>query len=297
VCSSDLQRYRRTGVPLRVRTFAATHGLLAAGARAPRLAAVGTRVAGRVLGRRLPTPRRAWSPPRPPDGRPDVALMMDTFTRYLHPEVGIAAVAVFAAVGLRVAVVDPGCCGRAQYSQGRLVAARRQLRGALGRLAPYAIEGVPVVTLEPSCWSMLTDDAAYLLDDPRIETVGAAIETFEQSLLRIGVPELRPRTGTAVVHRHCHDRALAGPDALTRLVGAIPGLDVVGSGAGCCGMAGAFGYAQPELSRAIAEDRLVPAARAGDFVVAHGSSCRQQVTEVARRPAVHPAVLIAAQLP
>ena len=116
-------RYRRTGVPLRVRAFGATHGLLATGARVPRLAALGTRIAGRALGRRPPAPRRAWAPPKPPDGRPDVALMMDTFTRYLHPEVGVAALAVFAAAGARVAVVDPGCCGRAQYSQGRLAAA------------------------------------------------------------------------------------------------------------------------------------------------------------------------------
>ena len=55
--------------------------------------------------------------------------MMDTFTRYLHPEVGDAALAVFAAAGVRAAVVDPGCCGRALYSQGRLDAARRHLNG------------------------------------------------------------------------------------------------------------------------------------------------------------------------
>ena len=137
------------------------------------------------------------------------------------------------------------------------------------------------MTLEPSCWSMLTDDAKHLVDDPRTATVAAGIETFEQALLRIGVPELLPRTGTVVVHRHCHDRAGAGPDALTQLVGCVPDLEVVDSGAGRCGMAGAFGYAHPELSRAIAADRSAPAARAADFVVAHGSSCRQQVTELA----------------
>jgi len=203
---------------------------------------------------------------------------------------------VFGAAGVRAAVVDPGCCGRTLFSQGRVAAARRRLSGALGRLAPYAIEGIPIVTLEPSCWSMITDDAATLLDDPRTGPVAAAVETFEQALLRIGVPELRPRGGVAVVHRHCHDRAGGAPDHLTELVHMVPGLEVRGSGAGCCGMAGAFGYAHPELSRRIAEDRLAPAARAGDFVVAHGSSCRQQVADVAARPALHPAVLIAEQL-
>jgi Fe-S oxidoreductase len=290
------ERYARTGVPLRARAFGATHTLLAAGARVPALAGLGGRVAGYVLGRRPPTPRRAWAPASPGPERPDLALMMDTFTRYLHPEVGQAALDVFAAARVRVAVVDPGCCGRPLLSQGRVVAARARLDGALGRLAPYAIEGIPIVTLEPSCWSMLTDDAPTLVDDPRVAPVAAAIETFEHALLRIGVPDLRARHGTAIVHRHCHDRTAGEPDYLTELVRMVPGLEVRPSGAGCCGMAGAFGYAHPELSRRIAEDRLVPAARAGDLVVAHGSSCRQQVADFAARPALHPAVLVAQQL-
>ena len=290
------ERHARRGVPLRTRAFGATHTLLAAGSRVPALAGLGARVAGGLLGRRPPAPRRAWTPAAPGPERPDLALMMDTFTRYLHPEVGRAALAVFAAAGARVAVVDPGCCGRPLLSQGRVRAARTRLDGALTRLAPYAIEGIPIVTLEPSCWSMLADDAATLIDDPRTATVATALETFEQALLRIGVPGLRARRGVAVVHRHCHDRTAGGPDSLTELVGMVPGLEVRPSGAGCCGMAGAFGYAHPELSRRIAEDRLVPAARAAQFVVAHGSSCRQQVTEFADRPALHPAVLLAEQL-
>ncbi len=290
------ERYARTGVPWRARAFGATHTLLATGARAPALATLGARLAGRAVGRPLPVPTRAWAPPSPGPGRPTLALMMDTFTRYLHPEVGQAALAVFAAQGARVAVVDPGCCGRPLLSQGRVAAARRRLGAALGRLAPYAIEGIPIVTLEPSCWSMLTDDACTLVDDPRTGPVADAIETFEQAVLRLGIPQLRPLSGTAIVHRHCHDRTAGEPDHLTEVVRAVPGLEVRASGAGCCGMAGAFGYAHPELSRRIAEDRLVPAAQSGDFVVAHGSSCRQQVTEFAARPAVHPAVLIARQL-
>ena len=289
-------RHQRDGVPVRARAFGATHTLLAAGSRVPALARVGTRVAGLVLGRRPPAPVRAWNPPRAGAERPDVALMMDTFTRYLHPEVGAAAIAVLEATGSRVAVVDPGCCGRPLLSQGRVDAARKRLRGALDRLAPYAIEGIPIVTLEPSCWSMLTDDARSLVDDLRVGPVAEAIETFEQAVLRIGVPALRPRHANAVVHSHCHEAATGGANRLLELVRCVPGLVATASGAGCCGMAGAFGYAHPELSRQIAADRLVPAARAGDLVIAHGSSCRQQVIELADRPAIHPAVLLAQQL-
>jgi Fe-S oxidoreductase len=290
------QRYRRDGTPLQARAFGATHTLLAVGARMPALARAGTHIVGRVLGRRPPAPVRPWHPPTVGTERPDVALMMDTFTRYLHPEVGAAACAVLEATGARVAVVDPGCCGRPLLSQGRVDAARKRLEGALGRLAPYAIEGIPIITLEPSCWSMLTDDAHALTDDLRVATVAGAIETFEAAMLRIGVPALRPRHATAIVHSHCHERATGDPQRLLELVRCVPGLVAAPSGAGCCGMAGAFGYQHPDLSRQIAADRLVPAARAADLVIAHGSSCRQQVIELADRPAIHPAVLLAQQL-
>ena len=61
-------------------------------------------------------------------------------------------------------------------------------------------------------------------------------------------------------------------------------------------MAGSFGYRHPELSRAIAEDRLLPAAAAADLVVADGTSCRAQLTELGETRAVHSAQLVAEAL-
>jgi len=122
----------------RVRALAKrTHELLALGSRAPRLARLGAAVAERVLGERPPVPVRGWrrasanwpSTPRPigraPARRP-VALMADTFTRFLEPGIGDAAVRVLEAAGARVRVVDPGCCGRPLLSQGLVAAARRR---------------------------------------------------------------------------------------------------------------------------------------------------------------------------
>jgi Fe-S oxidoreductase len=144
---------------------------------------------------------------------------------------------------------------------------------------------------------MLTDDAITLSDDPRLKEIRDAILPFEQIVIDRGLPDLRPRPEVAVVHSHCHTRANGSGDALRELVEMIPELTVRPSGAGCCGMAGAFGYEHPELSRQIAEMQLLPAARTADVVVAHGASCRQQIADLADRPTLHPAVLIAAQLP
>ena len=81
------------------------------------------------------------------------------------------------------------------------------------------------------------------------------------------------------------------------LLSRIPGATVTDLDAGCCGMAGSFGYAEEhfEVSRKIAERRLLPAARGmtpGDVLVAAGTSCRHQVEDLAGIEAIHPAILL-----
>lgn len=287
-------RHRRDGIPLRTRALGDVRRGLSVAARLPEpLRRIGARAVSRRVGRSVPVPGARWRPRGTDTGGPPLALLADTFTTHLHPEVGDAAVRVLGACGASVRVIDAGCCGRPLLSQGLVDAARRRLSAMLDRLAPLAVAGIPVVTLEPSCWSMLLDDAPSLLPgDPRPRWVAETLRTFEDAVIELGLPTLVPCPGSVVVHEHCHARALGAADGTVRLARAVPGLDVRPSGAGCCGMAGAFGYEHPQLSRRIAEDRLLPAVRGADLVVAHGTSCRQQVAELAGVPVVHPAQLL-----
>ena len=73
--------------------------------------------------------------------------------------------------------------------------------------------------------------------------------------------------------------------------------EVVELDAGCCGMAGAFGYEQEhyEVSRLVGEQRLFPALRETSpdtVVVAPGFSCRMQIEHFTGRKALHPAILL-----
>src|SRR6185436_10374362 len=91
---------------------------------------------------------------------------------------------------------------------------------------------------------------------------------------------------TILLHGHCHQKAMGALAAAKSLLARIPGSAVVDPDAGCCGMAGSFGYMRDhfEISRAIGERRLLPAARAlgpDDVMVASGTSCRQQVLDLA----------------
>lgn len=289
-------RHRATGLPLTARIAGHAHRLLALGSRAPALARVGAGLAARHVGRRPPAPVARWRPRTTATEGHRVALMADTFTRFLHPEIGDAAIRVLEAAGARVEVIDPGCCGRPLLSQGLVAAARATALRTLERLAPLAKEGLPIVVLEPSCWSMLVDDVETLLPgEPRAGKVARQVVSFETALGALEPLHLVGDASDVLVHAHCHSRALGDGNAvLEALIGETPG--VRPSPPRCCGMAGAFGYAHPDLSRRIAELGVAPAARSADVVVAAGTSCRAQIQDVAGCRALHPAEYLAARL-
>jgi Fe-S oxidoreductase len=169
------------------------------------------------------------------------------------------------------------------------------------RLLPLATSGVPIVGLEPSCILTLRDELVKLLpgdDDAR--TVSRHVLLFEEALDRWETPRLKPLESAVIFHPHCHTKALARPGATIEALGRIPAARVEMLDAGCCGMAGSFGYRAEtyDLSVAMARDRLVPAVHAKPeaIVVAQGTSCRSQIADVAGRRAVHPAQLLADQL-
>ena len=90
--------------------------------------------------------------------------------------------------------------------------------------------------------------------------------------------------------------------ATSSLLARIPLASVVDLDAGCCGMAGSFGYDKKhyDVSLAIANRKLIPAVKdkaPSDIVVATGTSCRHQVVELTGTNAVHPAILIRSLLP
>jgi Fe-S oxidoreductase len=100
-----------------------------------------------------------------------------------------------------------------------------------------------------------------------------------------------------LVHGHCHQKSMGLLASSKALLSRIPASSVVDLEAGCCGMAGSFGYSRKhyDVSRRIGERRLLPAARdqgANSVLVASGVSCRHQVGDFAHVRALHPAELL-----
>ncbi|MFJ8465400.1 FAD-binding and (Fe-S)-binding domain-containing protein [Streptomyces swartbergensis] len=327
----------RLPVWLRAVTRTRTARLVNALARMRPFARAAKRLGGIAPEREIPrvatrTFSRWWERRRGEDGAAGrgrlVVLWPDTFTEYLSPSVGQAAVRVLEAAGLRVALpptvhlakppvgdgrtvaLDPlsllrgrgrVCCGLTYVSTGQLDRARAVMRRTLDLMEPVLETDAPVVVLEPSCAAALRTDVPELLnDDPRAARLAARVLTFAETLERHAPDWTPPRVDRPVAGQtHCHQHAVLG-DAADRRLRQAALLSGELSG-GCCGLAGNFGFEKGhyEVSTACAEEQLLPSVRDapdGTVVLADGFSCRTQLEQLAGVRGRHLAEVLAAAL-
>jgi len=240
--------------------------------------------------------------PTSPGGQ--VVLWPDSFTSYLAPEVGVAAVAVLEDAGFEVVLpTGPVCCALTWISTGQLGVAKRVLRRSLRSLEGYLDAGVPVVVLEPSCLAVFRHDAPALLPADRGAQLAQGLTFTLAELLAAYAPGWTPpQVGVdALVQTHCHQHAVIGFDADRALMEAA-GISASVPDSGCCGLAGNFGFeaGHYEVSQAAGERVLLPAVRAASpatVIVADGFSCRTQIEQGTDRRPWHLAQVLAAALP
>jgi len=261
----------------------------------PRFSRLLKRMGGIAPERSLPTVATEtftrWLRRNPGSGGQPVVLWPDTFTNFFSPSVGIAAVKVLRAAGFDPVLPNGSvCCGLTWVSTGQLSVARKVMRRTLRVLSPHA--GVPIVGLEPSCLSALNEDLP--------ELTGEKLKAFTLAgFLAQHAPEWTPPevSREAITQVHCHQHATLGFTDETALL-AKAGVRNSRLPAGCCGLAGNFGFEREhyEVSQALAEQALLPAVRDAEpstLVIADGFSCRTQVAQGSDRTAVHLAEVLA----
>jgi FAD/FMN-containing dehydrogenase/Fe-S oxidoreductase len=223
-----------------------------------------------------------------------VVLWADTFNNYFKPETGRAAWEVLTHAGFRVMVAqDHLCCGRPLYDFGMLDKAKLYLQRILQVLGSEIDAGLPIVVLEPSCASVFRDELRNLFpEDPRADRLRRQTFLLSEFLQHHAggyqPPQLREKV---LLHGHCHHKAImkmTDEEALLRRMGS----DLKALDAGCCGMAGPFGFEKEKyaVSQAIGERVLLPAVRQADsntLVVSDGFSCREQIFQATGRKALH----------
>jgi len=151
--------------------------------------------------------------------------------------------------------------------------------------------------LEPSCCSVFRDELTNLFPNfPRAERLKKQTFTLSEFLERQDGFAAPPLERKALIHGHCHHKAVMRMKAEESIFKKI-GLDYKMLDSGCCGMAGSFGFESDkyDLSVKVGERVLLPAVRNADpstLLVADGFSCREQISQLTTRQALHTAEVL-----
>jgi FAD/FMN-containing dehydrogenase/Fe-S oxidoreductase len=229
-----------------------------------------------------------------------VILWDDTFVRYNEPHIGKAAVKVLEALGYRVSLARRRqCCGRPAFSQGNLDQAAKFGKTNIDLFSSLQDSTSPILFLEPSCYSMFAEDYREL-KIPNAEAVAKRCFLFEQFVndaLERAPGRFSERTESVAIHAHCHAKSLLRTNFMAELVEKLPGRRAKVLDTGCCGMAGAFGMMERkrDLSLQVAAPLLekLNAETAATTIVASGTSCRHQISELSGRHPKHMAEVLA----
>ncbi|WP_326808713.1 FAD-binding protein [Streptomyces sp. NBC_01775] len=263
---------------------------------------------GRRRGGAAPATTRRPAPASQDEGvspQGELTFLADSFTTYTEPAIGRAAIELLEHAGWRVRLESRGCCGRSSLSKGLVDDARAKAAHLARLLTEESAPGSPVVGCEPSCLMTLRDEHKALLPgDPAVQDLAGRVRQVEELLVEAideGRLRLRddvwPAGRRVLYHGHCHQKAEVGTAATVALLSRIPGAQVEEVDAGCCGMAGSFGFESEhyDLSMTVGQDRLFPAVNAeppDTVIAATGVSCRQQVHHGTHRRARHPLELV-----
>jgi FAD/FMN-containing dehydrogenase/Fe-S oxidoreductase len=327
------QRRATKGVSLRSRVFGEFAKTARAAARWPAAANWFARsrltapVLKRLLGvapqRALPQfaseTFRAWLqrnpvalvPPANVARRGRVHLFVDEFTDHQEPELARDAVELCTALGYEVVVAEHGESGRSLISKGLLPEAREAARRNVTALHGRVSASEPLIGLEPSALLGFRDEYPLLVGAdlrPQAEALAPHCLLFEEWIARearagrISADDFAAEPAEILVHGHCHQKALSRFEDAVAALSLPRGHHVRTIAAGCCGMAGAFGYEKEHyaVSMQIAELALLPAVRAAGpevLIVAAGTSCRAQIEHGAGRRALHPVQALRRALP
>jgi FAD/FMN-containing dehydrogenase/Fe-S oxidoreductase len=240
---------------------------------------------------------------------PSVLFLPDPYSHYVEPQVEQAAFDLLSELGFNVKVLPAMGAGAALFSKGFLQAARQHAISVLGAINHFDPNGVlPVVGIEPPEIYMLKNDYADLLPEhaEELSRRKSRVWLLDEFLIRserISNLEINAPLQRIKFHPHCHQSAEGpsddglptGPKASVELLRAC-GFDVEQTNAGCCGMAGTFGYEAEhyDLSQKIGALKLFPQINErGDAVVAStGTACRMQIVQGTGVAAEHPIAIV-----
>tara|TARA_B100000749_G_scaffold230500_1_gene187038 strand:+ start:40 stop:624 length:585 start_codon:yes stop_codon:yes gene_type:complete len=182
-------------------------------------------------------------------------------------------------------------------SKGLLDAAKTNAEANLDKLYGYVEQNIPVVGCEPSCLLTFKDEYPDLTRNAKAKQLADnsfmidefLVGLYNEGRLRLNWSSIQKKV---LLQAHCHQKSAMGTATSVSALDLVPGYDVELIEAGCCGMAGSFGYEKEhyDLSMKIGGEALFPAILAKDEdweIAVMGVSCRQQIEDGTGRKARH----------
>ena len=237
-----------------------------------------------------------------------VILFADTFNINFENENLVYAIKVLNKFGYQAIIPSfgkdklkrPLCCGRTYISYGQLDKASEELN----RFNDYVIQNnyidLPVVGIEPSCLLTFNDEYQTLKNVNNREQIKNKFYLLEEFILE----QIRNNNNikankfdqNVLIHGHCHQKSQDRMKGLTSLLSEL-NINNKMIDSSCCGMAGSFGYDSKtyEVSKKMANLSLIPAINNSgekDFIVANGTSCRHQISDLSEKKGKHVSELL-----
>lgn len=234
----------------------------------------------------------------------NVLLFVDEFSNYLDSEIALDAYQLLVGLGYKVFVIDTLDSGRALISKGFLEEAKIETNKNIAFLKDKVSEDVSLVGIEPSAILSFRDEYLRLADDKiAAEIISKHTFLIEEFLAaeiqkgNISAAQFTSEEKQIKIHAHCHQKSLSNQKVTFDILNLPENYKPTIIPAGCCGMAGSFGYEKEhyEVSMKIGELKLFPAIRKSSettVISANGTSCRHQIFDGTGRKALHPVTIL-----
>jgi len=236
-----------------------------------------------------------------------VYVFVDEFIDYMDAQPGKDVIFVLTSLGYEVKVVKSAESGRAYISKGFLEQAQKLAIKNVNIYKDLINENTPLIGIEPSAILMFRDEYLRLIKDKDLhqsaEKIAQNTFLFEEFIKKefeagnITTTDFTEAPKKITLHVHCHQKALSNQQDSAFILSIPKNYKVELLDAGCCGMAGSFGYEAEhyELSMKVGELRLFPALRKTEektSIAASGTSCRHQIQDGVHKDSEHPASIL-----
>jgi L-lactate dehydrogenase complex protein LldE len=234
-----------------------------------------------------------------------VALFIPCYVDQIYPEVGVSVVRVLRKLGVEVVYPEgQTCCGQPAFNSGFLDEARGVARHFLDVFEKESFDYI--VCPSGSCATMVSHYYPFSFgnssEERRAEVLAPKVREFSDFLVNVlGVKDLGARyEGNAVFHCGCHQRRELGVlNEPRELLGEVEGLELLDweNEQLCCGFGGTFSVKMPDVSTAMADEKIKALEKSGaDTLISGDSSCLMQLAGRLRRTGHDTRVLHLAQV-